>query len=406
MRCGLIGKKLGHSHSKIIHEMLGIYGYDLLESEPEALSSLVADEKYSGFNVTIPYKLKVMPLCSQISEEAELIGCVNTLVRNADGSIHGYNTDFFGFKIMSAKAGIDFKGKKVLILGSGGTSKTASSVVKSEGAAEIVVISRSGDVTYSDLEKHRDAQVLINTTPVGMYPENASIPISLEPFTNLCGVLDVVYNPVKTRLIQQAEQMNIPCSGGLYMLAAQAVAAAELFTGESLLERVDEIFEKLRALVENIVIIGMPGSGKSSLGRIAAELMDREFLDTDTMIEAKSGMNIPDIFEKHGETHFRALECEVVSECGKRTGVVISTGGGVPMRLENRENLIQNGKIILICREIDNLARKGRPLSADMDALKRLEKERMPVYKDMADVVIDNKGSINDVAKKIVEAFI
>ena len=406
MRCGLIGKKLGHSHSKIIHEMLGIYGYDLLESEPEALSSLVEDEQYSGFNVTIPYKLKVMPLCSQISKEAELIGCVNTLVRNADGSIHGYNTDFFGFKIMSAKAGIEFKGKKVLILGSGGTSKTASSVVKSEGAAEIVVISRSGDVTYSDLEKHRDAQVIINTTPVGMYPENASIPISLEPFTNLCGVLDVVYNPVKTRLIQQVEQMNIPCSGGLYMLVGQAVAAAELFTGESLLERVDEIFEKLRALVENIVIIGMPGSGKSSLGRIAAELMDREFLDTDTMIEAKSGMNIPDIFEKHGETHFRALECEVVSECGKRTGVVISTGGGVPMRLENRENLIQNGKIILICREIDNLARKGRPLSADMDALKQLEKERMPVYKDMADVVIDNKGSINDVAKKIVEAFI
>ena len=406
MRCGLIGEKLGHSHSKIIHEMLGIYRYDLLESEPEALGRLIADEKYSGFNVTIPYKEKVMPVCAQISKEAESIGCVNTLVRNADGSINGHNTDFFGFKIMSAKAGVDFKGKKVMVLGSGGTSKTAVAAAKSEGAAEVVVVSRRGGVTYDDLEKHRDVQVLINTTPVGMYPENENSPVSLEPFSDLCGVLDVVYNPLKTRMIQQAEQMGIPCSGGLYMLVGQAVAAGELFTGESLLGRVDEIFEKLRAQVENLVLIGMPGSGKTSLGRFAAELMGRDFLDTDIMIEEQTGMSIPDIFQKHGETYFRELESDVVSKCSKRTGVVISTGGGVPMKCENRENLTQNGKTVLICREIDKLARHGRPLSSDMDALHHLAKERMPVYEDMADVVIDNKGNIKDVAKRIMEAFI
>ena len=406
MRCGLIGEKLGHSHSKIIHEMLGIYSYDLLEAKPEALGGIAADEKYRGFNVTIPYKETVIPLCTQISEEAKSIGCVNTLVRSAEGSIHGHNTDFLGFKIMSAKAGIAFEGKKVLILGSGGTSKTAMAAVKSEGAAEVVIVSRSGGVTYGDLDKHHDAQVIINTTPVGMYPENENSPISLEPFPNLCGVLDVVYNPLKTRLIQQAEQMRIPCSGGLYMLVGQAVAAAELFTGESLLHRVDEVYKKLRAQVENIVLIGMPGSGKSSLGKMAAELMNRDFLDTDSLIEEQTGMIIPDIFKKHGEAHFRELEREVVAKCGKGTGVVIATGGGVPMRIENRENLVQNGKIILVSRDIDKLAMKGRPLSTDMETLRHLENVRMPVYRDMADAAIDNNGYIEDALKEIMEAFI
>jgi len=405
MKCGLIGGKLGHSYSKIIHEMLGGYSYDLLETPEDELERRLADRDYSGFNVTIPYKEAVMPFCAGISDEAREIGCVNTLARGADGGLFGYNTDLAGFRAMAERAAVELYGKKVLILGSGATSKTAGAAAKAGGASEIIEVSRKGGVTYGDLERHRDAQVIINTTPVGMYPENGEALVSPADFPKLSGVLDVIYNPIKTRLVQQAERLGIPCSGGLYMLVSQAVAAAEIFTGESFSDKIREIYDRLLMQVENIVLIGMPGSGKTSLGKLAAEKMGREFLDMDALIEKKAGMSIPELFEKQGEAGFRKIESEAAADCGKRSGVVIATGGGAPLLPENRESLCQNGRVFLLRRNLDKLETCGRPLSKDIETLGKMERERLPVYRNMAKAEIDNNGEPEEALAAIVEEF-
>lgn len=405
MRYGLIGESLKHSYSKTIHEMLGKYGYDLLEAAPEGLRDIISDKRYAGFNVTIPYKETVMDFCAELSPEAREIGCVNTLLRLPGGGLLGHNTDFEGFCEMARRAGVAFAGKKVLIFGSGGTSKTARAAAAAGGAAEIMIVSRRGKVTYESLAGHRDAQVIINTTPVGMYPKNGEGLVSLERFPKLTGVLDVIYNPLKTRLVLQAETLGIPCSGGLYMLVRQAVAAAALFTGGSLMSEAESIYGKICRDTQNIILIGMPGCGKTRLGGLIAKALGRELLDTDLLVEEKAKISIPGIFEKHGEARFRELEREAVAGCGKRTGMVIATGGGAPLYEENRLNLRQNGKIFLIRRDMEKLPTQGRPLSKDRETLRGMELERMPVYEAFADAVIDNNGSPEVAVSAILEEF-
>lgn len=405
MRYGLIGEKLGHSYSKQIHEMVGGYEYELLEVKRDALEGLVGDSSFSGFNVTIPYKQAVLPFCAELSPAARSIGCVNTLIRRGDGSIFGHNTDFEGFRELASREGISFEGKKVLILGSGGTSRTVSAVALAGGAAEVVKISRGEEPGYGQLERHADAGVIVNTTPVGMYPENGESLISPEAFPALTAVLDVIYNPMETRLILNARERGIACAGGLYMLVRQAVAAAELFLGRDLPDLSGEIYKRIRGQIENVVLIGMPGCGKSRIGRELAGALGRELLDTDELVCERLGTSIPEAFERRGEEFFRAAEREAVSEAGKRRGIVIATGGGAPLFRENRLNLKQNGKIFFLSRGLEKLATEGRPLSADMDALRRMELERRPVYEGFADASIDNNGSTRSAVNRILEVI-
>lgn len=405
MLCGLIGKKLGHSYSKQIHEELGRYGYDLIETEACGLEAVLADRRYDGFNVTIPYKREVMRFCDELSDSARSIGSVNTLSRTSGGGLRGHNTDFEGFCAMARRAGIDFAGKKALILGSGGTSRTAFAAASASGAAEAVVVSRSGKVSYDDLPRHADAQIIVNTTPVGMYPLCGSSPVDLRMFPALTGVLDVVYNPLRTRLLQQASELGIPCGGGLYMLVRQAVSAAEIFVGEKLDGAADHVYKSLRAQVENIVLTGMPGSGKTCVGKIIAGKTGRRHIDTDELIVRKAGKSIPGIFQESGQERFREYEREAVSECGALSGVVISTGGGCVLNEDNRLNLRQNGRVYLVLRDIEKLATGGRPLSSGIEELRLMNCERMPLYKGFAQAAADNNGAIEGAADSILEEF-
>ncbi|NLW79987.1 MAG: hypothetical protein GXY32_11355 [Ruminococcaceae bacterium] len=405
MKCGLIGEKLGHSYSKHIHRQLGLYDYALLETPPENLGRLLGDKTYAGFNVTIPYKRAVAPYCSALDDTARAIGSVNTIKRMADGRLVGYNTDFEGLCSMVARAGIALQGRQVLILGSGGTGKTAQAVCAAAGAARVSVVSRTGAVNYGNVYAQSGTQVIINTTPVGMHPHTEKSPLELAAFPQLEGVVDVIYNPLRTRLLQQAAQLGVRHAGGLYMLVRQATAAGEIFTGKALAGRSGEIFESLEASVKNIVLIGMPGSGKTSIGMLAAEKTGRAFYDTDQMIEARTGLRVPDIFAKYGEQHFRALEKEAVAACGRLSGVVIAAGGGAPLCAENTLNLRQNAQVFHITRALEQLATDGRPLSAGLAALGQMEQQRAPFYERCADRRIDNNGSLEAAAEAVVEDF-
>ena len=398
MKYGLIGKTLAHSYSKIIHEAMGEYEYDLVPLPEEEVENFAKSGGYDGFNVTIPYKKTVIPFCKWISAPAEKIGSVNTVVRKEDG-LYGYNTDYDGFLAMSNRAGIDFSEKKVAILGTGGTYLTAKAVAADQGAREIVTVSRNGEFNYENIEKWNDCEIIINTTPVGMFPHNGDSVISLKDFKNCCGVIDVIYNPSETRLVFDAKAKNIPAIGGLYMLVYQAKCAFEIFTGKTLSdEKTEEIFNKIENDMKNIILIGMPGCGKSTIGKKIAKETGRELIDTDAEIEKTARMTIPEIFEKYGEEHFRKIESEVALRCGSQSGKVIATGGGIVTREENLYSLKQNGTIYYIKRNVDRLATKGRPLSKDKDRLLKMEKERAPLYEKFADKILDNNGNIKDIS--------
>ena len=367
MEYGLLGEKLGHSFSPQIHHALGEYDYQLLPTPPEAVEELFRRREFRGLNVTIPYKQRVIPLCDQVDPAAAAIGAVNTVV-NLGGILTGYNTDIDGVIYLARRAGVELRGRKVVILGSGGTSRTVQAAARALGAGEIVVISRSGENNYGDLARHADAEVLINTTPVGMFPACGSCPGSLDAFPRLTGVLDVVYNPLRTALILAAEERGIPCSGGLPMLVAQAKRAAELFTGGCIPDdRTEDILRSLVAELQNIVLIGMPGCGKTTVGQALAERLGRPFVDLDEELVRRAGRTIPEIFAHQGEAAFRALEHEVVRDMGARTGLVISTGGGVVTRRENFAPLRQNGVILHLRRALDHLPVDGRPISQRTD---------------------------------------
>ena len=406
MICGLIGEKLSHSYSKRIHNRIADYDYALYSLPPEALAAFLQGE-YRGMNVTIPYKKAVIPFCDTLSDTARTIGSVNTLVRDKDGLLHGYNTDSAGFLSMAARAGISFQDKKVLILGTGGTSLTVSYAVRQAGARETVLVSRNGPIHYGNVsEKAGDAQILVNTTPCGMFPHNGGRLLDLSKFPLCCGVLGVVYNPLRTQLILDAQALGIPCSGGLPMLVAQAVEASRLFTGTPLpTETTETVLRELLAETENIVLIGMPGSGKSSVGAAVAERLNRELLDTDLLIEKSAGMRIPEIFARFGEAEFRKLERTICAECGKQTGKVIATGGGAPLFQENVAALRQNGRVYLLTRALSDLATEGRPLSKDTATLAVMEQERLPFYQAASDQTIRNHASVPAAALAIEEDF-
>lgn len=403
LKCGLLGEKLGHSYSPQIHSMLADYEYKLFEKSPEELEDFLKSGEFDGLNVTIPYKKSVMPYCAELSPTAAQIGSVNTIVRRSDGSLYGDNTDAFGFENLIVHNGIEVKGKKALVLGTGGASVTAQAVLKNLGASEVVVISRRGEDNYENIAKHADAEIIANTTPVGMYPNNGKAAVDLTQFPKLSGVLDVVYNPARTALLLQAEKLGIPCAGGLYMLVSQAKRSCELFTGKSIPDsEIDRIERVLSHQMQNIIIIGMPGSGKTAVSTMLAERLGRKIFDTDTIVSEKAGMTIPEIFAAQGEAGFRKLETEATAEVGKLSGNIISTGGGVVTVADNYELLHQNGVIVWIERDTNKLARDGRPISLSSD-LNELYAARLPLYERFADIKADNNGDINDTVNAIME---
>ena len=393
MEYGLLGERLGHSFSPQIHRDLAGYDYQLLPTPPEAVEGLFARRAFQGLNVTIPYKRTVMPLCDEIDPRAAAIGAVNTVV-NQNGRLTGYNTDIDGFLYMARRAGVDMAGKKVVILGSGGTSRTARAAAGELGAREIITVSRHGEDNYQNLSRHADAQVLVNTTPVGMYPNWGQSPVSLESFPALEGVLDVVYNPLRTALLLQAEERGLPCPCGLPMLVAQAKRAAELFTGRNIDDsRTEAVLHGLREQLTSIVLIGMPGCGKTTVGRALAGKLGRTFVDLDEEIVRRAGTSIPEIFAREGEAGFRERESALVREFGERTGLVVSTGGGVVTRRENYIPLKQNGLLLHLRRDPAALPTDGRPLS-QATAPEELWRRRAPLYAAFADGEIDNNGTL------------
>ena len=400
MEYGLLGERLGHSFSPQIHRDLAGYDYQLLPTPPEAVEDLFARRAFQGLNVTIPYKRTVMPLCDEIDPRAAAIGAVNTVV-NQNGRLTGYNTDIDGFLYMARRAGVDMAGKKVVILGSGGTSRTARAAAGELGAREIVTVSRHGEDNYQNLSRHADAQVLVNTTPVGMYPNWGQSPVSLESFPALEGVLDVVYNPLRTALLLQAEERGLPRSCGLPMLVAQAKRAAELFTGRNIDDsRTEAVLHGLREQLTSIVLIGMPGCGKTTVGRALAGKLGRTFVDLDEEIVRRAGTSIPEIFAREGEAGFRERESALVREFGERTGLVVSTGGGVVTRRENYIPLKQNGLLLHLRRDPAALPTDGRPLS-QATAPEELWRRRAPLYAAFADGEIDNNGPLAGTLEQI-----
>lgn len=392
MRCGLLGRKLGHSYSPAIHAMLADYAYTLYEKEPEELEDFVKHGDFHGMNVTIPYKKAVVPFCDLLDPLAEQLGSVNTLVRLGDGRLLGANTDTWGFDQMLGKVGISCEGKKALVLGSGGASATVQAILKLADA-EVVVISRTGEDNYDNLDRHADAQILVNTTPVGMYPNNRVSPVDLDRLPNLQAVLDVVYNPARTQLILDAEARGIPCESGLYMLVAQAVQASELWTGQRISdETMERVWRTIGRSMQNVILIGMPGSGKSTVGKALAQKLNRPFVDADAEITARIG-DIPAYFAAHGEEAFRKVETEVLADLGKQSGLVIATGGGCVTRPENYASLHQNGEIIWLQRDLDKLPTDGRPVS-QRDGISAIYAARKPLYERFADKIADNNGPI------------
>ena len=403
MRCGLLGEHLSHSYSPRIHAMLGDYSYELFEVAPEDLETFLQRGKFDALNVTIPYKKAVMPYCTELSETAGRMGSVNTLVRRSDGSLFGDNTDFDGFSWLLERNGGIFSGEKALILGSGGAAGTVEQVLRSFGA-QTVKVSRNGETNYVNYMEHADAVLLVNCTPVGMYPNNGESRIDLDCVPNLRCVLDLVYNPALTRLLLDAQARNIRCEGGLAMLVAQAKRASEIWTGRKIGDGVcEKILCKLSAQMRNIILIGMPGSGKSTVGRLLAEHLNRTFYDADAEIVEKIG-SIPDFFAKYGEDAFRKVETEVLAELGKKSGCVIATGGGCVTRAENYPLLHQNGIIVRLDRELSALPKDGRPISQATD-LRTLFAQREPLYERFADVTVCNDGSVVQTVDQILEAM-
>ncbi len=403
MKCGLLGEHLSHSYSPRIHKELGDYSYELFEVAPENLNSFMTEGTFDGLNVTIPYKKAVMPYCAQLSDTARVMGCVNTIVRRPDGSLYGDNTDAAGFAWLLDRNGGIQRGEKALVLGSGGAAGTVCRVLESRGV-RTVQISRTGDNNYVNLYDHKDAVLLVNATPVGMYPDNGESLVDLSHLPGLRCVLDLIYNPSRTKLLLDAETLGLQWENGLSMLVAQAGRAAELFTGESIEPRKWEgILCKLQKEMENIILVGMPGSGKSTVGKVLAQKLNRPFIDVDREIVREIG-DIPTFFAQHGEEAFRRVETEVLSRLGKASGFVIATGGGCVTREENYPLLHQNGRIVRIHRPLEELPTQGRPVSQSTD-LKELFKKRDPLYTRFADHRVENTGTVEQAVEKILEVL-
>lgn len=394
MQYGCIGEKLSHSFSKIIHNEICDYTYELKEISKDSLDDFMKNKDFKAINVTIPYKQDVIPYLDEISEQARSIGAVNTIV-NKNGRLYGFNTDFLGLKALTLFEGIDIKDKKVLILGSGGTSKTALAVADSMGAKEVYRLSRSGGeglITYDEAYKeHTDTEIIINTTPCGMYPNIGESAVDIEKFPNVEGVVDAVYNPLCSQLVVSAKEKGIKAIGGLYMLVAQAVFAAEYFTDSTIdKSEIERVYNKLLKEKQNLVLIGMPGCGKSTIGKAVAEILGKEFIDSDNEIVKKEGITIPEIFEFKGEKGFREIESRVIAELSLKQGAVIATGGGAILNKRNVDLLKGNGTVVFIDRPLEQLVTTDdRPLSSNRELLEKRYNERYDIYCSSADVIIN-----------------
>ena len=412
MEYGLIGEHLGHSFSKDIHGMLSADPYDLVELEKEALAPFLKAADFKGINVTIPYKQAVMPFLDFISAPARAIGAVNTVV-NRGGKLCGYNTDYGGLKEMAVNSGIDFKGRCVLILGAGGAAKTAAAVASDLGASSVKKSSRhpaQGQLSLETiaLQEHPGINIIINATPVGMYPHNDGRVAPLELFPDLEGVLDCVYNPLRTNLVLDALERGIPAVGGLQMLVYQACLAREHFTGETVERGVwDNILRHIETSKENIVLCGMPSCGKTTIGRLLAKETGREVADTDHIVRQKAGMEISEIFRTKGEATFRQMETDAIASLAKSQGMIISVGGGAVLNPLNVHLLKMNGRLVYIDRPLENLvATSDRPLSSDTEKLKAMYAFRLPIYKKAADIVVQNDGTLQHCVNLILNSSV
>lgn len=412
MEYGLIGEKLAHSFSKEIHGYIGDYSYELCEIPKEKLHDFLTEKRFKAMNVTIPYKQAVLPYLSEISPEAQKIGAVNLIV-NKNGRLYGYNTDYFGAKQLIERANVQVKGKKALILGSGGTRRTLHTVLSDLGAGEILTVSREktpDTITYEEAKTlHKNAEILVNTTPVGMYPNTDAIPIDPCIFPTLSGAIDVIYNPLCTDFIEKARKCGVPCANGLFMLAAQAVQASAIMRDISLSEEktkeiCEETYKKTLRAKQNIVLIGMPTSGKSSIGALLAKKTGRVLYDTDALTAAREQKSVPEIFALGGETAFRAAESQTVRELAGQTGCIIATGGGTILSAENVRLLKKNGKLFFLDRPLSLLsACDDRPLSSRRSELEKMYEKRLPLYLAAADERISNDGKAEVAADKILE---
>lgn len=401
MKCGLLGRKLGHSYSPQIHAYLGDYSYELFEKEPNEIGDFLKNGDFTAINVTIPYKKDVIPFCNELSPRAIAMGAVNTIVRRPDGSLIGHNTDHFGFSSMVERCGLKPAGKKVLVLGSGGASNTAVRVMEEMGA-NVVIISRRGENNYSNLYLHTDASIIVNATPVGMYPNPGVSPLDLSLFPKLEGILDMIYNPSRTKLLLDAAQRGLVAENGLWMLVAQAKEAAEWFTDASISDdMIAKIHNTLRVQMENIILVGMPGCGKSTVAALLAQKLGRKSLDADEKIIELADKTIPEIFAQDGEPEFRRIETQALAQLGMQSGVIIATGGGCVTQQRNYPLLHQNGTIFWLERDLDLLPTDGRPLS-QTNKLNDMYKIRKPMYEQFADFRIDNNGNPADTVAQIL----
>lgn len=405
LHCGLLGRTLGHSYSPAIHTQLAAYSYRLYEKEPEELEDFLHSGEFDGLNVTIPYKKAVIPYCAELSDTARAIGAVNTIVRRPDGTLWGDNTDAYGFSMLVRSSGAEVRGKKALVFGSGGASATAQYVLRQMGAREVVVISRHGEHNYENLDRHADAQIAVNTTPLGMYPNTGASPVDLSRLPKLEAALDVVYNPARTEFLLQAERLGLKRANGLLMLVAQAKKSCEEFLGKPIADEwIGKITRTLAAQMQNVILIGMPGSGKTTVGTGAAARLGRTFLDADAVLEQKAGIPIPEIFRLEGEEGFRQRETAVLAELGKQSGLVIATGGGCVTRPENYPLLHQNGTIFCLTRDLSRLPISGRPVSQALGA-EEIYRRRKSLYEGFADVMIDNDRTAEDAVRQILEVL-
>ena len=402
---GLLGEKLAHSFSPAIHSYLGDYAYTLFEVNPAELGKFMDAREFDGINVTIPYKLAVIPYCASLSDEARATGSVNTIIKDARGALHGHNTDCHGFCEMLERGGIDPRGKKALVLGSGGSARSVRSALAGLGAREIVTVSRGGENNYNNIELHYDADIIVNTTPVGMYPDNGRSPLSLAGFAKLGGVADLIYNPMRTKLLFEAERLNINSVNGLPMLTAQAEKACGLFlNGPPRPWLADEICGLMRKQMRNIVLIGMPGCGKSTAGRMLAKALGRPFADIDDIISVAANKSIPKIFNEDGEEWFRKLETEALTSETKKSGHVIAAGGGAVTKPENYELLRQNSLVVYLKRGLDKLATDGRPVSQSA-GIAAIAEKRLPLYEAWCDCAVQADDNPELTINRIMEAI-
>ena len=401
---GLLGKKLSHSYSPAIHGLFGDYSYVLFEKNEDELEDFLKNGDWEGINVTIPYKKAVMPYLDWLDESSEKVGSVNTVLRH-DGRLYGYNTDYYGFWELVYSSKIPFENKKILILGTGGASLAVNAVCRDLNAGEIVFISRSGENNYENISRHADTDIIINTTPVGMYPNNLVSPVKLEGFTQLSAVFDTIYNPQKTRLCLDAERLGIPAFSGLAMLVYQAKKASELFQGTEIgEEKAQSVLKQIGFQMKNIVLVGMPGSGKSSVGIRLARELGRNFLDSDDEILSKTGRSPADIIKADGEAAFRRIETEILSDLCKLSGKVIATGGGAVKTKENYDIIRQNSTVVFLNRRLESLPTANRPLSQG-GSLSQMYEERLPLYEKFADYEVDSNGEINAIVSRVKEVL-